>query len=100
MLHDFTFRDPEEIFAELQRGIGGHGAMKGEIAMSGIAGHGATGGVSGHVITEIPKAMHGATGVHLNDIVFDADNPGRGAFHCHNLYHMAAGMMTEVRYVG
>jgi FtsP/CotA-like multicopper oxidase with cupredoxin domain len=31
-------------------------------------------------------------------IAFDADNPGRWAFHCHNLYHMATGMMTEVRY--
>lgn len=33
-------------------------------------------------------------------IAFDADNPGRWAFHCHNLYHMAAGMMTEFRYRG
>ncbi|MDE2458804.1 MAG: multicopper oxidase domain-containing protein, partial [Rhodospirillales bacterium] len=33
-------------------------------------------------------------------IAFDADNPGRWALHCHNLYHMAAGMMTEVRYPG
>ncbi|GAN76374.1 multicopper oxidase family protein [Acidisphaera rubrifaciens] len=33
-------------------------------------------------------------------IAFDADNPGRWALHCHNLYHMAAGMMTEVRYDG
>jgi FtsP/CotA-like multicopper oxidase with cupredoxin domain len=31
-------------------------------------------------------------------IAFDADNPGRWAFHCHNLYHMIAGMMTELRY--
>src|SRR3981081_2293795 len=31
-------------------------------------------------------------------IAFDADNPGRWAFHCHNLYHMMRGMMTEVRY--
>ena len=31
-------------------------------------------------------------------IVFDADNPGRWAFHCHNLYHMMTGMMTEIRY--
>lgn len=31
-------------------------------------------------------------------IAFDADNPGRWAFHCHNLYHMEAGMMTTVRY--
>ncbi|OYV35214.1 MAG: copper oxidase [Acidocella sp. 20-61-6] len=32
-------------------------------------------------------------------IAFDAGNPGRWLFHCHNLYHMAAGMMTELRYV-
>ena len=31
---------------------------------------------------------------------FDADNPGRWAFHCHNLYHMATGMMMEIRYQG
>jgi FtsP/CotA-like multicopper oxidase with cupredoxin domain len=33
-------------------------------------------------------------------IAFDADNPGRWAFHCHNLYHMNAGMMSEFRYEG
>lgn len=33
-------------------------------------------------------------------IAFDADNPGRWAFHCHNLYHMVTGMMTEFRYKG
>jgi FtsP/CotA-like multicopper oxidase with cupredoxin domain len=26
-----------------------------------------------------------------------ADEPGRWAFHCHMLYHMAAGMFREVR---
>jgi len=31
-------------------------------------------------------------------IAFDANNPGRWAFHCHHLYHMAAGMMTTVAY--
>jgi FtsP/CotA-like multicopper oxidase with cupredoxin domain len=31
-------------------------------------------------------------------IAFDADNPGRWLFHCHNLLHMAAGMMTEFAY--
>jgi FtsP/CotA-like multicopper oxidase with cupredoxin domain len=31
-------------------------------------------------------------------IAFDADNPGKWAFHCHNLYHMEAGMMTTVQY--
>src|SRR5260221_909377 len=31
-------------------------------------------------------------------IAFDADNPGRWLFHCHNLYHQAGGMMTTVEY--
>src|SRR5262245_217398 len=31
-------------------------------------------------------------------VAFIADNPGHWALHCHNLYHMAAGMMTSVRY--
>jgi len=31
-------------------------------------------------------------------IAFDADNPGRWPFHCHNLYHMVTGMMTELVY--
>ena len=33
-------------------------------------------------------------------VAFDADNPGRWLFHCHNLYHMVSGMMTEVVYAG
>ena len=33
-------------------------------------------------------------------IAFDANNPGRWAFHCHHLYHMAAGMMAFVAYNG
>jgi FtsP/CotA-like multicopper oxidase with cupredoxin domain len=33
-------------------------------------------------------------------VAFDADNPGRWAFHCHNLYHMITGMLTEFRYQG
>ncbi len=33
-------------------------------------------------------------------IAFEADNPGRWAFHCHNLWHLAAGMMTVVDYEG
>ena len=32
-------------------------------------------------------------------IAFDAGNPGRWMFHCHNLYHMLSGMMTEVDYL-
>ena len=31
-------------------------------------------------------------------IAFDADNAGRWMLHCHNLYHMLTGMMTEIRY--
>lgn len=33
-------------------------------------------------------------------IAFDANNPGRWPFHCHNLYHIVTGMMTEFRYQG
>ncbi len=32
-------------------------------------------------------------------IAFDANNPGRWAFHCHHLYHMATGMMAFVQYL-
>lgn len=32
-------------------------------------------------------------------IAFDADKPGEWPLHCHNMYHMAAGMMTTVKYV-
>ena len=31
-------------------------------------------------------------------VAFDADNPGRWLLHCHNLFHMAVGMMTEIIY--
>ncbi|MBI2585991.1 MAG: multicopper oxidase domain-containing protein, partial [Rhodospirillales bacterium] len=31
-------------------------------------------------------------------IAFDAVNPGKWALHCHQLYHMAGGMMTTVEY--
>ncbi|HEY3148128.1 MAG TPA: multicopper oxidase family protein [Dongiaceae bacterium] len=31
-------------------------------------------------------------------LAFDAGNPGAWMFHCHNLYHMLAGMATQVRY--
>ena len=32
--------------------------------------------------------------------VFDADNPGVWAYHCHILYHLAAGMFTVLKYEG
>jgi FtsP/CotA-like multicopper oxidase with cupredoxin domain len=32
-------------------------------------------------------------------LAFEADNPGKWMFHCHNLYHMQSGMMTQVRYL-
>lgn len=31
-------------------------------------------------------------------VAFEANNPGRWLFHCHNLYHMTTGMITEVVY--
>lgn len=32
-------------------------------------------------------------------IAFDANNPGWWFYHCHNLYHLAAGMATSLKYV-
>ena len=32
------------------------------------------------------------------DVDFDADNPGRWLHHCHNLYHMEAGMANVLAY--
>ncbi|WP_429811697.1 multicopper oxidase family protein [Ensifer sp. B1-9] len=32
------------------------------------------------------------------NVIFDANNPGRWPLHCHNLYHMASGMMSFVAY--
>lgn len=32
------------------------------------------------------------------DVDFLADNPGRWLLHCHNAYHMEAGMMTRLEY--
>lgn len=38
---------------------------------------------------------------HMGEVSFEfqADNPGRWFFHCHNAYHMEMGMAREVRYV-
>lgn len=38
---------------------------------------------------------------HMGEVTFDfiADNPGKWLFHCHNLYHLEAGMARVVRYV-
>ncbi|MBF0168399.1 MAG: multicopper oxidase domain-containing protein [Alphaproteobacteria bacterium] len=41
----------------------------------------------------VPSGMGAVT------VAFDAVNPGRWPLHCHNLFHMAAGMMTTVDYV-
>ena len=32
-------------------------------------------------------------------VEFIAENPGAWFHHCHNLYHMRSGMMTQVRYL-
>ncbi|CEJ11413.1 Copper resistance protein A precursor [bacterium YEK0313] len=70
MFHDFTFRDPREIMAELAGGAGhggmGHGAMatSGHMAHGGHGGHSSHGGHSGH--GGAPMAAH------LQDVAYDA----------------------------
>ncbi len=58
-----------------------------------VVGLGATGLSGAMRDTVLVPAMETVT------IAFDADNPGDWPLHCHNLYHMAAGMMTTLRYV-
>jgi FtsP/CotA-like multicopper oxidase with cupredoxin domain len=61
MLHDFTFRDPQEILEELQGGGGahaGHSGQQAQTADSGHAGHGAK--------------QEGMMAASMNDVVFDA----------------------------
>ena len=51
--------------------------------------------------TRIAGALRDTVLVPVNGsvtIAFNADNPGRWLFHCHNLFHMATGMMTELVY--
>lgn len=51
--------------------------------------------------TRISGALRDTVLVPVNGsvtIAFDADNPGHWLFHCHNLFHMATGMMTEIVY--
>ncbi|HEY2473558.1 MAG TPA: multicopper oxidase family protein [Candidatus Cybelea sp.] len=49
-----------------------------------------------------PGAMRDTIIVTAKDsvtIAFDANNPGWWFYHCHNLYHLAAGMATSLKYV-
>jgi FtsP/CotA-like multicopper oxidase with cupredoxin domain len=52
--------------------------------------------------TRFPGAMRDTILVTPRDtvtIAFDANNPGWWFYHCHNLYHLAAGMATSLKYV-
>ena len=64
-----------------------HGHHFQVVALNGVPVNGA---VRDTVI--VPAHMGSVT------VAFDADNAGEWVLHCHNLYHMAAGMMTTVRY--
>jgi FtsP/CotA-like multicopper oxidase with cupredoxin domain len=55
--------------------------------------------VNGKAVTGPVRDTHLVPAGSTATIAFDADNPGRWAFHCHNLYHMLSGMMAEVAYV-
>ena len=51
--------------------------------------------------TRIAGALRDTVLVPVNGsvtVAFDANNPGRWLLHCHNLFHMATGMMTELVY--
>lgn len=69
MLHDFTFRNPREILAELQGGGGAHaGHMMQGMDHSGMGQAASDAGVA---MKQAMTGMMGGTGM-LNDIAFDA----------------------------
>jgi FtsP/CotA-like multicopper oxidase with cupredoxin domain len=70
MLHDFSFRDPQEILAELQGGGGGHAAHAGH--GTGPATGAASGTASGHDGHGTMPAMPAMLPAMLNDIIYDA----------------------------
>ncbi len=57
--------------------------------VTSIDGHALAGAVRDTVLVPVGSTVR---------VVFDADNPGRWPLHCHNLLHMARGMMTEIEY--
>lgn len=80
LLHDFTFRDPGDILAELRGGGGAHAAhaMDHSQMNHGTMGHGTMGhGTMDHGTMDHSRMGHGASGgspagMMLNDIVYDA----------------------------
>jgi FtsP/CotA-like multicopper oxidase with cupredoxin domain len=78
-----TFRN----FTPMMHPMHLHGHHFQVVALNGVPVHGA---MRDTVI--VPAHMGSVT------VAFDADNVGEWVLHCHNLYHMAAGMMTTVRY--
>lgn len=56
-------------------------------------------GIGGQTVTGAVRDTVMVPAMGRVTVAFDADNPGRWLYHCHNLYHMAAGMMSEVVYV-
>jgi FtsP/CotA-like multicopper oxidase with cupredoxin domain len=60
-----------------------------QFQVTAVNGRGFSGAVRDTVLVPIMGSVR---------LAFDADNPGRWPFHCHNLYHMLTGMMTELVY--
>lgn len=63
--------------------------------------HGSLGGTTAPLVKDTvlmpPGNMRFPTRI---DVDWRADNPGNWPYHCHQIYHMAAGMMRLVEYVG
>jgi FtsP/CotA-like multicopper oxidase with cupredoxin domain len=79
-----------------------------EIEMANLSGMAHPMHLHGHVFQVIALEGRPVTGAMRDTVMvpahgrvtvaLDADNPGRWLFHCHNLYHMATGMMSALVY--
>ena len=57
-------------------------------------------GIGGHTFRGAVRDTVAVPPMSAVRLAFDANNPGKWAFHCHHLYHMVTGMMAFVAYEG
>lgn len=93
LLHDFTFRNPDEILTELRGG--GHGAAGRDTAQGGAGRGGMDHSAMGHGATATP----GASAVHLNDVDYDAFLANDRTLDDPNVFHVERGGRVRLRLI-
>jgi endo-1,4-beta-xylanase len=80
------------VFGDQSATLGRDGSTDGDVGQAHVE------EVDGGYVVLAELALDSEASVE-DEVDFDADNPGLWMVHCHNLYHMATGMMSELVYV-